>query len=196
VAQFDRCAELPGVDLTTVQQLAANVEPDICADGTKVWSLIGLSASSARGLPPAPWRLARPQTNASHRRIGTAALYRSIPGRRVISREQSREHWGSWSRPVADAWGTPVPPLPLTDRPAGHGKADASLDRPRACKAGLGAAATCEGEERHRSRLLRGCPWLSAWDRSGLQRMARWWHGRRGSLVVQRFPVGFYLTVR
>jgi hypothetical protein len=46
VAQFDRCAELPGVDLTTVQQLAANVEPDICADGTKVWSLMSLSASS------------------------------------------------------------------------------------------------------------------------------------------------------
>jgi hypothetical protein len=52
VAQFDRCAELPGVDLTTVQQLAANVEPYICADGTKAWSLMQLE----RQLRPEAYR--------------------------------------------------------------------------------------------------------------------------------------------
>jgi hypothetical protein len=41
-APLERCAELLGVDLATVLELAANVEPYLRADGTKVWSLMQL----------------------------------------------------------------------------------------------------------------------------------------------------------
>jgi hypothetical protein len=41
-APLDRCAELLGVDLATIRELAANVEPYIRVDGTKVWSLMQL----------------------------------------------------------------------------------------------------------------------------------------------------------
>jgi hypothetical protein len=41
-APLERCAELLGVDLATVRELAANVEPYLRADGTKVWSLMQL----------------------------------------------------------------------------------------------------------------------------------------------------------
>jgi hypothetical protein len=41
-APLARCAELLGVDLATVQETAANVEPYIRADGIKVWSLMQL----------------------------------------------------------------------------------------------------------------------------------------------------------
>jgi hypothetical protein len=37
-----RCAELLGVDLATICAAAANVEPYICADGTRIWSLMQL----------------------------------------------------------------------------------------------------------------------------------------------------------
>jgi hypothetical protein len=39
-APLERCAELLGVDLATVRELAVNVEPYVHADGTKVWSLM------------------------------------------------------------------------------------------------------------------------------------------------------------
>jgi hypothetical protein len=38
-APLERCAELLGVDLATVRELAANIEPDVRADGTRIWSL-------------------------------------------------------------------------------------------------------------------------------------------------------------
>jgi hypothetical protein len=41
-APLDWCAELLGVDLATVREVAANVEPYLRADGTKVWSLMQL----------------------------------------------------------------------------------------------------------------------------------------------------------
>ena len=41
-APLERCAELLGVDLATVGQLAAKVEPYIRADGTRIWSLMQL----------------------------------------------------------------------------------------------------------------------------------------------------------
>jgi hypothetical protein len=41
-APLPQCAELLGVDLTTVGELAANVEPYIRADGTRIWSLMQL----------------------------------------------------------------------------------------------------------------------------------------------------------
>ena len=41
-APLERCAELLGVDLATIRTLAADVEPYLRADGTKVWSLMQL----------------------------------------------------------------------------------------------------------------------------------------------------------
>jgi hypothetical protein len=41
-APLERCAELLGVDLGTVHQATADVEPYMRVDGTKVWSLMQL----------------------------------------------------------------------------------------------------------------------------------------------------------
>jgi hypothetical protein len=41
-APLQRCAQLLGVDLASIQEAAANVEPYICADGTRIWSLMQL----------------------------------------------------------------------------------------------------------------------------------------------------------
>jgi hypothetical protein len=41
-APLERCAELLGVDLATVRELAAKVEPCLRADGTRTWSLMQL----------------------------------------------------------------------------------------------------------------------------------------------------------
>jgi hypothetical protein len=41
-APLQRCAELLGVDVATIHEAAANVEPYICADGTRIWSLMQL----------------------------------------------------------------------------------------------------------------------------------------------------------
>jgi hypothetical protein len=41
-APLPRCAELLGVDLATIREAAANVEPYLRADGAKVWSLMQL----------------------------------------------------------------------------------------------------------------------------------------------------------
>jgi hypothetical protein len=65
-ARVDRCAELLGVDLATVHKLAANVEPYIRADGTKIWSLMQLE----RQLRPEAYRRRRGGYLA-HRRTPT-----------------------------------------------------------------------------------------------------------------------------
>ncbi|HEY5986688.1 MAG TPA: hypothetical protein VIV12_09965 [Streptosporangiaceae bacterium] len=41
-APLEQCAELLGVDLATIHEVATNVEPYIRADGTKIWSLMQL----------------------------------------------------------------------------------------------------------------------------------------------------------
>jgi hypothetical protein len=41
-APLQRCAQLLGVELATVREAAADVEPYICADGTRIWSLMQL----------------------------------------------------------------------------------------------------------------------------------------------------------
>jgi hypothetical protein len=41
-APLERCAELLGVDLATIRAAAANVEPYLRADGTRIWSLMQL----------------------------------------------------------------------------------------------------------------------------------------------------------
>jgi hypothetical protein len=54
-APLDQCAELLGVELATVRTLAANIEPYLRADGTRIWSLMQLE----RQLPPAAYRRRR-----------------------------------------------------------------------------------------------------------------------------------------
>jgi hypothetical protein len=39
---MERCAELLGVDLATLSEAAANVEPYLRADGTRIWNLMQL----------------------------------------------------------------------------------------------------------------------------------------------------------
>ena len=41
-APLEQCAELLGVDLATVRELAAELEPYVRADGTRIWSLTQL----------------------------------------------------------------------------------------------------------------------------------------------------------
>jgi hypothetical protein len=41
-APLQQCAELLGVDLTTIREAGANVEPYRRADGTRIWSLMQL----------------------------------------------------------------------------------------------------------------------------------------------------------
>jgi hypothetical protein len=50
-APLERCAQLLGVDLATVRELAAKVEPYVRADGTRIWSLMQLD----RRLRPAAY---------------------------------------------------------------------------------------------------------------------------------------------
>jgi hypothetical protein len=54
-APLERCAELLGVELATARELAAKVGPYICADGTKVWTLLQLE----RQLQPETYRRRR-----------------------------------------------------------------------------------------------------------------------------------------
>jgi hypothetical protein len=41
-APLEQCAELLGFDLARICELAANVEPYLRADGTRIWSLMQL----------------------------------------------------------------------------------------------------------------------------------------------------------
>jgi hypothetical protein len=54
-APLQQCAELLGVDLATVRELAANVEPYFRTDGTRIWSLMLLE----RQLRPEAYRRRR-----------------------------------------------------------------------------------------------------------------------------------------
>ena len=41
-APLPQCAELLGIDLATIQEAAANIQPYLRADGTRVWTLMEL----------------------------------------------------------------------------------------------------------------------------------------------------------
>jgi hypothetical protein len=85
-APLERCAELLGVDLATVRELAAKVEPYIRADGTRIWSLTQLE----RQLRPEAYgrrrggyldRRQAPATDASPiRRLGVTRGETRSPG--------------------------------------------------------------------------------------------------------------------
>jgi hypothetical protein len=67
-APLERCAELLGVDLATVHELAGKIEPYVRADGTRIWSLMQLE----RQLRPEAYgrrrgRLPRPPTDPGRR---------------------------------------------------------------------------------------------------------------------------------
>jgi hypothetical protein len=69
-APLERCAELLGVELATVRELAANVEPYIRADGTRVWSVMQLERQlRPEAFDRRPGRLHRPSTDPIRRRI-------------------------------------------------------------------------------------------------------------------------------
>jgi hypothetical protein len=71
-APLEQCAELLRVDLATVRELAANVEPYVRVDGTRVWSLMQLE----RQLRPEAYR----------RRRGGYLDRRQTPDRRCIAK--------------------------------------------------------------------------------------------------------------
>jgi hypothetical protein len=71
-APLERCAELLGVDLATVRELAAEVEPYLRADGTRIWSLMQLE------------RQLRPEHTA-----GVGAATSTVDGTRLPMRKQS-----------------------------------------------------------------------------------------------------------
>jgi hypothetical protein len=54
-APLERCAQLLAVDLTTTREAAANVEPYLRTDGTRIWSLMQLE----RQLRPEVYRRRR-----------------------------------------------------------------------------------------------------------------------------------------
>jgi hypothetical protein len=63
-APLERCTELLGVDLATVREAAANVEPYLRAGGTEIWSLMQLERQLRHGgVWSAAGRLHRPSTD-------------------------------------------------------------------------------------------------------------------------------------
>jgi hypothetical protein len=54
-APLERCAQLLGVDLASLREAAATVEPYLRADGTRIWSLMQLE----RQLRPEAYRRRR-----------------------------------------------------------------------------------------------------------------------------------------
>ena len=81
-APLDRCAELLGVDLASLREAAAKVEPYIRADGARIWSLMQLE----RELRPEAYRRRRggyldrrrtPSADAEHRNELMKAYVRS-----------------------------------------------------------------------------------------------------------------------
>ena len=72
-APLEQCAQLLGVDLATLRTVAADVEPYLRVDGTKVWSLMQLE------------RRLRPQTYGrirggylSRRRVPAGGIHTSV----------------------------------------------------------------------------------------------------------------------
>ena len=74
-APLEQCAQLLGVDLVTVRELAAKVEPYLRADGTRIWSMTQLERQLRPEVyGPAPRRLARTSTNAAVALAGLTRL--------------------------------------------------------------------------------------------------------------------------
>jgi hypothetical protein len=112
-APLERCAELLGIDLATVHALAANVEPYIRADGTRIWSLMQLE------------RQLRPE---AYGRAGAATWSADRPGSPTYSQSgmpqallgyESFEHRSEvfiWLRPGPSTWVLASSPLVVVPR--------------------------------------------------------------------------------
>jgi hypothetical protein len=80
-APLEHCAELPGVDLATIREVAANVEPYLRADGTRIWSLMQLERQlqpeaygtrrAATSTVDGPWPATRERTPRRSMTFGT-----------------------------------------------------------------------------------------------------------------------------
>jgi hypothetical protein len=86
-APLERCAELLGVDLATVRELAAGVEPYIRADGTKVWSLMLLERQLR------PERFGRRRVGYVDRRRRTAGMDTPGASRDTLGGQRGRDEW-------------------------------------------------------------------------------------------------------
>jgi hypothetical protein len=75
-ALLEQCAELLGVDLVTLEEAAANVEPYVRADDTRIWSLMQLD----RQLRPEAYGRRRAVTSTVVERSSTYS-YASAPTR-------------------------------------------------------------------------------------------------------------------
>ena len=89
-APLERCAELLGVDSAIVQRAAADVEPYIRVDGSKVWSLMLLDRqlhAEAYG------RVRGGYVSRRRRRPGTTVR----PGSATCARQSTASAaWGAW----------------------------------------------------------------------------------------------------
>jgi hypothetical protein len=83
-APLERCAELLGVDLATVYELAAKVEPYVRADGTRIWSLNQLE----RQLRPEAYHQRR--GGYLDRRRKAAGAWALSPSRDTLGRQHCR----------------------------------------------------------------------------------------------------------
>jgi hypothetical protein len=121
-APLERCAELLGVDLATISEAAANVEPYLRADGTRIWSLMHLE------------RLLRPEAYAAGGEAGTSTV-----DRRPVAHPAKR-------RPDQDDWHLQEPPWPtptsknIIGSPARRGSAAGPAEPP--CSTSL----NCNGQ--------------------------------------------------
>ena len=89
-APLERCVELLGVDLATIQRAAADVEPYLRVDGSKVWSLMQLE----RRLCPEAY--GRVRGGYVSRRRRPARDHRS-PGSATCARQSTASAaWGAW----------------------------------------------------------------------------------------------------
>jgi hypothetical protein len=84
-APLERCAELLGVDLATISEAAANIEPYLRADGTRVWSLMQLE------------RLLRPEAYG-RRRGGYLDRRRTPVAPPAVKHRRDQDDWPVWDR--------------------------------------------------------------------------------------------------
>jgi hypothetical protein len=85
-APLERCAQLLGVDLATVRELAAAIEPYRRADGTEVWSLMQLAHAMVNARPVRPLRLLGEPPQAP-RRLNLSFAVDVLPDALVAQRE-------------------------------------------------------------------------------------------------------------
>jgi hypothetical protein len=91
-APLEQCAQLLGVDLATICEAAANIEPYLRADGTRVWSLMQLE----RQLRPQAYGrrrggyLDRRRTHSADAQTSTTENLRGDPDLALLSRAWMR----------------------------------------------------------------------------------------------------------